>query len=58
MRGAEILFWMSEGKTDAVIAQLGGISIRTVHKHRENIFIKLGVETRTAAAAIAHKIML
>lgn len=48
-REAEILFWITQGKTDGVIAELCDISIRTVHKHVENIYTKLGVETRTAA---------
>lgn len=48
-REAEILFWVTQGKTDAVIAMLCGISRRTVEKHVENIYTKLGVETRTAA---------
>ena len=56
-REAEILLWMTKGKTDADIAFLGGISVRMVHKHRENIFKKCGVETRTAAAAVAIEIM-
>ena len=48
-REAEILFWIAKGKADGDIAFLCSISLRTVHKHRENIFTKLGVETRTAA---------
>lgn len=48
-RETEILFLMTKGKTDGVIAQLCGISLRTVHKHAENIYTKLGVETRTGA---------
>ena len=52
-REAEILFWMMKGKTDAEIAEIDKISVRTVHKHRENIFGKLGVETRTAATVLA-----
>lgn len=48
-RETEILFWMAQGKTDDVIAKLSGISIRTVHKHAEHIYSKLGVETRTSA---------
>ncbi len=48
-REAEILFLIAKGKADADIAALCYISLRTVHKHRENIFRKLGVETRTAA---------
>ncbi len=41
--------WLSRGKTDAEIAALLGVSPRTVHKHLEHIYVKLGVETRTAA---------
>lgn len=52
-RQAEILYWICKGKTDETIAQLTGISRRTVEKHAENIFQRLGVESRTAAAAAA-----
>ena len=43
------MHWLSYGKTDAEIAALLAISPRTVHKHLEHIYVKLGVETRTAA---------
>ena len=43
------MHWLSYGKTDAEIAVLLAISPRTVHKHLEHIYVKLGVETRTAA---------
>ena len=49
-REAEILYWVAQGKTNSEIAILCDISGRTVHKHLEHIFQKLGVETRTAAA--------
>lgn len=52
-RENEILFWISCGKTNKDIAVLLGISSRTVNKHAENIYVKLGVETRTAAASVA-----
>lgn len=52
-RQAEILYWICKGKGDETIAQLTGISRRTVEKHAENIFQRLGVESRTAAAAAA-----
>lgn len=52
-REAEILHWISLGKTDNDIAAICSIKPRTVQKHAENIFVKLGVETRTAAARIA-----
>lgn len=48
-REAEVLSWMMQGKTDDCIATLCDISLRTVHKHVEHIYIKLGVETRTGA---------
>ena len=48
-REAEILYWIGRGKTDPEIARLLSISPRTVQKHIEHIFAKLGVETRTAA---------
>ena len=53
-RQSEILFWVSQGKTDQDIACLLGISPRTVHKHLENIYVRLGVETRTAAMSTAY----
>jgi len=48
-RENEVLQWLAHGKTDAEIAALLGLSPRTVHKHLEHIYVKLGVETRTAA---------
>ena len=48
-REGEVMHWLSYGKTDAEIAALLAISPRTVHKHLEHIYVKLGVETRTAA---------
>ena len=45
--------WLSKGKTNRDIAQILGLSPRTVDKHLEQIYSKLGVENRTAAAAIA-----
>jgi DNA-binding CsgD family transcriptional regulator len=52
-RQAEVLYWITEGKTDEVIADLTGAARRTVQKHVENILTRLGAETRTAAARIA-----
>ena len=48
-RERDVLRWLAGGKTDADIGALLGISVRTVHKHLEHIYVKLGVETRTAA---------
>jgi DNA-binding CsgD family transcriptional regulator len=49
-REQEVLHWVSAGKTDRDIADILGISHRTVHKHLQRVYTKLGVETRTAAA--------
>jgi len=48
-REGDVMHWLSRGKTDAEIAALLSISPRTVHKHLEHVYVKLGVETRTAA---------
>jgi CheY-like chemotaxis protein/DNA-binding CsgD family transcriptional regulator len=52
-REAEVLYWVIQGKTNRDIGEILGTSPRTVHKHLEHVFDKLGVETRTAAAAMA-----
>lgn len=52
-REAEALYWVVKGKTNRDIGDILGTSPRTVHKHLEHVFEKLGVETRTAAAAMA-----
>jgi len=48
-REREVLDWVAAGKSDAQAAAILGISVRTVHKHLEHIYEKLGVEGRTAA---------
>ncbi len=52
-REAEVLFWVIKGKTNKDIGEILGTSPRTVNKHLEHVFEKLGVETRTAAANMA-----
>jgi len=52
-REAEVLLWVSYGKASSDISAVLDISPRTVQKHLERIYEKLGVETRSAAAAIA-----
>ncbi|WP_398484321.1 response regulator [Tardiphaga sp.] len=52
-REGEVLSWLSKGKSNRDIAQILGLSPRTVDKHLEQIYAKLGVENRTAAAAVA-----
>jgi DNA-binding CsgD family transcriptional regulator len=49
-REREVLDWVAAGKTNRDIATIVGASPRTVEKHLERIYEKLGVETRTAAA--------
>ncbi len=49
-REDEVLEWVRAGKTNRDIALILGASPRTIEKHLERIFVKLGVETRTAAA--------
>jgi DNA-binding CsgD family transcriptional regulator len=52
-RENEILHWIGEGKRNNEIATILSLSPRTVGKHVEHVFEKLGVETRTAAARAA-----
>lgn len=54
-RETEVLKWLSQGKSNLVIAIILGMSKRTVDKHLEHIFAKLGVETRAAAAAVMNQ---
>ncbi len=49
LRERDVMQWLAAGKTDRDIAVLLGCSHRTVQKHLERIYVKLGVETRTAA---------
>jgi DNA-binding CsgD family transcriptional regulator len=51
-REAEVLDFVRTGKTNAEIGVILGASTLTVKKHLEHIIEKLGVETRTAAAAL------
>ncbi|MEO8506636.1 MAG: LuxR C-terminal-related transcriptional regulator [Betaproteobacteria bacterium] len=48
-REREVLDWVAAGKSDAQAAAILGISVRTVQKHLEHVYVKLGVEGRTAA---------
>ena len=52
-REAEVLSWVARGKTNQEIAIILAMHTATVKKHVEHILEKLGVETRTAAAAVA-----
>ncbi|MBN3729198.1 helix-turn-helix transcriptional regulator, partial [Burkholderia sp. Ac-20379] len=55
VREAEVLLWVSRGKTNRDIGDILDMAARTVNKHLEHLFRKLHVETRSAAAALAVK---
>ncbi len=52
-REVEVLFWISEGKSNQDIGVILGASTGTICKHVEHILSKLNVENRTAAAVVA-----
>ena len=56
-RVAEVLLWVAQGKTNADIAGILGISESTVKKHLLDVFQTLGVETRSAAAGRALEVL-
>lgn len=56
-REAEVLLWLSRGKANRDIADILSLSPRTVNKHLEHIFVKLGVEKRSAAAALVTQLL-
>jgi DNA-binding NarL/FixJ family response regulator len=49
-RAAEALLWLAQGKTNGHIAMILGVTESTVKKYVQEMFDKLGVETRSAAA--------
>jgi len=49
LRETEVLNYVAQGRANADISAVMGISERTVEKHLERVYKKLGVETRTAA---------
>ena len=52
-READALLWLVNGKSNKEIAEILGISSRTVNKYLDHVYIKLGVENRTAAAMVS-----
>lgn len=56
-RVAEVLLWVAQGKTNSDIGSILGISESTVKKHLLDIFQKLSVETRSAAALRALEVL-
>jgi DNA-binding response OmpR family regulator/DNA-binding CsgD family transcriptional regulator len=56
-READVLLWLSRGKPNREIGNILLISPRTVNKHLEQIFVKLGVENRSSAVARAVRVL-
>ena len=52
-REAEVLLWISRGKANREISEILGIAPRTVNKHLEQVFEKMGIENRASAAVAA-----
>jgi len=57
LREGEVLAWLARGKSNRDIAEILGLSPRTITKHVEQILAKLGVENRTSAAALAIRVI-
>lgn len=54
-REAEVLTWIARGKPNRDIGDILALSPRTVNKHLEVVFRKLGVENRASAAVLASR---
>ena len=57
LREAEVLLWISHGKATRDIAEILGLSPRTVDKHLEQIYNKLGIANRASAASLAARLI-
>ncbi|MEM6466185.1 MAG: DNA-binding response regulator [Pseudomonadota bacterium] len=55
VREAEVLYWLTLGKTNRDISTILSLSARTVNKHLEQVFQKMGVDNRTSAAVLADR---
>ncbi len=58
VRESDVYLWLTKGKTNREIAQILDMSPRTVNKHLEPLFRKLGVDNRTSAATMAMECLL
>ena len=56
-READVLLWVAKGKANRDIGEILGLSPRTVNKHLEQIYQKLGVENRASAAVRAAHVL-
>jgi DNA-binding CsgD family transcriptional regulator len=52
-RESEVIFWITQGKSDADIALILGTAHKTINKHVENVLLKLAANNRTSAAVRA-----
>ena len=57
-REAQVLLWLAHGKTNREIAEILQMSPRTVNKHLEQMYPKVGADNRTAAASVAIQTIL
>jgi DNA-binding response OmpR family regulator/DNA-binding CsgD family transcriptional regulator len=57
-READVLLWTAHGKSNKDMSEILNISARTVNKHLEQIFLKIGVENRASAAAAATRVLV
>jgi DNA-binding NarL/FixJ family response regulator len=57
-READVLLWTARGKSNKDMSEILNISARTVNKHLEQIFNKIGVENRASAASAATRVLL
>jgi len=57
-REAEVLLWVAHGKTNREIAEILNMSPRTVNKHLEQMYPKIGAHNRTTAASITIQMIL
>jgi DNA-binding CsgD family transcriptional regulator len=56
-READVLLWIAAGKSNRDIADILGLSHRTVNKYLDQIYLKIGVENRASAAAKAVRVL-
>lgn len=56
-REAEVLYWLTLGKTNRDISAILDLSARTVNKHLEQVFQKMGIDNRTSAAVMADRVL-
>jgi DNA-binding CsgD family transcriptional regulator len=53
-RQGDVLYWIAEGKSNEEIGLILGAKVRTIAKHVEQIFTRIGVENRSSATRLWH----